>query len=608
MITACLCIAQHAMAQVVIPTDTAKEVVITENRLEIPFRKLSQNIDVISTADIKTRPARSVPEILSYTGGMDVRQRGPGGVQADLSIRGGGFEQSLVLLNGIKLSDPQTGHHLMAVPVPTSAIERIDILKGPGARIFGQNAFSGAVNIVTMLPEKKSLELQAFGGDFGYFGGQIYFAMPVKNFRQAISASYQSSNGYQYNSDFKLGNILYESGWQITPRQEIRLLGAYSTRDFGANGYYSNRFPDQWEKIETGVAAISHTYKTEKLNWQTRISGRSNNDEFRLKRNDPKFYTNTHESEVLSAETHLRYNWKFGTSGIGFEYRTEDLSSSNLGDRSRYNSGIFAEHRIEFMKKIDLRAGVYGNYYNEYGWQFFPGAELGYQISGALRTYINGGSSYRIPSFTELYYQDPSNLSNDQLKPEQAFTYEGGIRYLTGRISATLSAFQRRTNNQIDYFRLTSDSAVNINKWQPENQNDITFSGISFNTIVRFSAEKKAIRPESISFSYNYLEADIQTPIGTESRYTLDALKQQWIGGFQFAVMERIHFSVYGKYLIRYSGDPYFLLDAKVAGDLTKHLQLFGEATNITNTEYIESGYVTMPGRWFSAGVRAKLF
>ena len=158
MITACLCIAQHAMAQVVIPTDTAKEVVITENRLEIPFRKLSQNIDVISTADIKTRPARSVPEILSYTGGMDVRQRGPGGVQADLSIRGGGFEQSLVLLNGIKLSDPQTGHHLMAVPVPTSAIERIDILKGPGARIFGQNAFSGAVNIVTMLPEKKSLE------------------------------------------------------------------------------------------------------------------------------------------------------------------------------------------------------------------------------------------------------------------------------------------------------------------------------------------------------------------------------------------------------------------------------------------------------------------
>ena len=131
-----------------------KEVEVKENRMQIPFLKVSQNITLITRANIQATPARSLQELLAFTPGIDVRQRGISGVQADIGIRGGSFEQTLLLVNGIKLSDPQTGHHMMNIPVPLQAIERIDVLKGQGSRIFGQNAYAGAINIITALPEK----------------------------------------------------------------------------------------------------------------------------------------------------------------------------------------------------------------------------------------------------------------------------------------------------------------------------------------------------------------------------------------------------------------------------------------------------------------------
>lgn len=143
---------------------------------------------------------------------------------------------------------------------------------------------------------------------------------------------------------------------------------------------------------------------------QTRGYWRKNDDEFRLKRNEPAFYTNIHKTEVLAAEINATYTSKFGKTGFGKENRKELISSNNLGDRDRMLSGVVLEHRVEFLKNADLRAGVHSNYYSEYGWKHFPGAELGYQLSTQSRVYANFGKSYRIPTYTELYYQDPPTL------------------------------------------------------------------------------------------------------------------------------------------------------------------------------------------------------
>ena len=233
------------------------EVTIMENRMEIPFNKVSRNITVINRKAIETTPARSLQEVLSFTPGVDVRQRGVSGVQADIGIRGGNFEQTLMLINGIKLTDPQTGHHMVNIPVPLQAIQRVEVLKGPGSRIFGQNAFAGAVNVITTLSDKKSLNIQGFGGDFGMRGGSIVSSLPIGKYKQTISASHDASDGHWYNSDFKVTNLFYESGFDINDRNEIRAMAGYSDREFGANGFYTNSFPDQWESVQTFLAALS---------------------------------------------------------------------------------------------------------------------------------------------------------------------------------------------------------------------------------------------------------------------------------------------------------------------------------------------------------------
>jgi len=164
-------------------TQKLEEVLIQENRIQLPFSKQNRSIVLLDRRQLEVSPAKSLNEVLSFVPGVDVRQRGVAGVQADVGIRGGSFEQTLLLLNGIKLSDPQTGHHLMNIPIPLVGIDRVEVLKGPASRIFGQNAFTGAINVITRLAEVPSLRLQSYGGSFGSAGLSVAGALPIGNYR-----------------------------------------------------------------------------------------------------------------------------------------------------------------------------------------------------------------------------------------------------------------------------------------------------------------------------------------------------------------------------------------------------------------------------------------
>jgi vitamin B12 transporter len=583
------------------------EVIIMENRLEIPFNKVSRNISVINRKEIETTPARSIQELLAFTPGVDVRQRGVSGVQANIGIRGGSFEQTLILLNGIKLTDPQTGHHMMNIPVPFQAVQRIEVLKGPGSRIFGQNAYAGAINIITSLPETKSLNIQAFGGDYGMRGGHVISSLPIGKYKQTISFSHDASDGHWYNSDFKVNNLFYESGFEINEKNELNLMVGLTDREFGANGFYTDRFPDQWESIQTYLSSLSHTYRNNGIFIQTRGYWRRNVDEFRLRRNEPEFFTNNHISDIMALEINGSYTSKFGTSGIGLEGRAEKIESSNLGSRERNFLGVFAEHRIEFMEKFDLRAGIYSNFYNEYAWKHFPGAEIGYQLNNSSRLYTNFGASYRIPSYTELFYEDPSNSSNPNLLPEEAWNYEFGWKLNKKHIRAEAVYFYRKTENLIDYTRESSNIQPNPNQWIPDNISQVTFSGVetSIQYLVNWGNEKAKI--SEFSLSYNFINADLVQVEGLESRYALNSLRNQIIAGIRSEFFKKAELNLKARYLERMALDPYFLLDARLDYNRLKKFGLFLEVSNITDTEYVEAGFVQMPGRWFKAGIMVNL-
>jgi len=584
------------------------EIIIKENRLQIPFNRTSRNISIIGRKEIETTPARSLQEVLSFTPGVDVRQRGVSGVQANIGIRGGNSEQTLMLINGIKLTDPQTGNHMMNIPVPLQAIQRIEVLKGPASRIYGQNAYAGAINVITTLPDTKSLNFQGYGGDFGMRGASLVTSLPIGEYRQTISASHDASDGHWYNSDFKVSNLFYEGGFNINPDNEIKVMAAMSDRTFGANGFYTNSFPDQWESVQTYLSSISHTFDRNNLYLQTRAYWRRNVDEFRLRRFEPEFFTNNHVTDVFALELNGTYTSGAGATGFGIEGRSEEIDSNNLGNRSRQFLGLFAEHRLEFGDGFDFRAGIYSNFYDEYGWRHFPGAELGYQISNNSRLYTNYGASYRIPSFNELYYEDPSNVSNPELEPEQAQNFEIGYRFTKNGFRFETNYFYRYTQNLIDWTRAPSEVMPNPNRWQPRNISQVTFHGIETGFIYAMNVGSELLKLKEISFSYNYIDASLTQAEGLESRFALNSLRHQVIGGIQTEIVQRTELTVKARYLERMALDPYFLLDARVDFNRLKTLGFFAEASNITNTEYIEAGFVQMPGRWFRAGISVNLY
>jgi len=592
--------------QVYSQTDTTaqnlNEVIIQENRIQIPFSKQSRNISLVDRQQIETSPARSLQEVLSFVPGVDVRQRGVSGVQADISIRGGSFEQTLMLLNGIKLSDPQTGHHMMNIPIPLVNIDRIEVLKGPASRIFGQNAYTGAVNVITSLSDTKSLRLQGYGGDFGMKGINLAGSLPAGKYKQNLAVSYDESNGHQYNSDYQVSNIFYEGGLDLNAKNSIRGMIAYTDRTFGANGFYTSAFPDQWESIQTTLGALSHTFDNQSLSINTRLYGRRNADEYRLRRNEPAFYQNNHTSDVFALETNGSYKSKLGVTGFGLELRKEQIASNNLGDHERSLTGIFLEQMVNLGERTDIRAGVYSNYYSEYGWKHFPGLEVGFQASESIRLYSGIGSSFRIPTYTDLFYVGPTNIGNPNLQPEQARSFEFGGKWTHANWRGELVYFNRYSESVIEWTRVSANVP-----WKPQNFNEVKFNGIEASAYYRINPTGKNFQIKELMFSYNFIDANFVAQPGIESRYALTALRNQLIGGVLVGMGEKVEWNTKMRYVERISLDPYFLLDMRVDYNRLGKLGFFAEASNITNTDYIEAGTVQMPGRWFRAGIMVNL-
>ena len=397
-----LLLALHSFAQkdIIIPqvkTLTMKDVIITGRGNPIDYFQRNQSMSLLKADKLVLLPSRSLSEALSYTSGVDVRQRGLNGMQADIGIRGGSFEQTLILVNGFKMVDPQTGHHAMNIPFTVNAIDQIEVIKGPATHMFGQSALAGAVNFVSNLSGKTFVKAQSYAGSFGTTGINVTMSAPIKGWNQKISMGFDRSNGYWSNSDFENKQISYEGGASFK-KQYLLVMLAYSDRQFGANGYYSNKFPDQWENTQNAFAGLRYNVNFRKATWVNRLSTRTNRDEFRLKRNDPGFYTNRHFSETYSLESIL--NGKFGSNWqyhIGLEHRLEALNSSNLGLRNRQYSSVFGD-LVYKMGRLTATTSMLVFQYSDVPLKVLPSIQCAYQFNEQNRMYVNLAKSNRIPT------------------------------------------------------------------------------------------------------------------------------------------------------------------------------------------------------------------
>ena len=334
--------------------ESLDEVLLSGTRLMIPFSEQSRSITIIEAEQIQSSPASSLAELLQQEAGVDIRRRGPMGSQADLYIRGGSFDQTLLLIDGIKLEDAQTGHHTLNAAIPLELIERIEIIKGPAARVYGQNAFTGAINIVTKSDFNDGLDLRFSGGSFEQINGGFTAYKALDNSAHMVHVSRYTSRGYRYNTDYDQSNYTLKSTFNKRT-QPINFLASLSERAFGANGFYASpAATDQFESTQTSLVGVQTQVKRKGWIWTPRVYWRRNQDEYIYLRNDPTVYRNLHTTNKLAAELHGQWDNSWGTTGIGLDLAQTYLSSNNLGNRSRFASTLFIEHRWQFFQSKQL--------------------------------------------------------------------------------------------------------------------------------------------------------------------------------------------------------------------------------------------------------------
>lgn len=571
-----------------------KAVTITDNRsLEIPISSLAKSVNVLQKTDLKSIPQQSLPEILNNISGVDVRQRGPIGVQADIGIRGGSFDQTLILLNGFKLNDPQTGHHVLNVPIVSEALEKVEVIKGSAARTFGSNAFSGAVNFVTRVPDSKFVSVGLMAGDFGLYSLNAFLALPGESFGQSIGISKSSSSGFNENSDFDIYQAFYQSKIKVK-QGNINFLTGYVNRNFGAKSFYVPN-SKEFESIETSFMGLN--YELQKGNWyiKPQIYWRYNFDDYRYLRERPDFFRNRHFTNVYGAELHSSYKSKLGKTALGFEFRHESILSNNLGERERNNIGLFAEHKALLFNKVLINPGIYLNWFSDYQMAAYPGLDVSYNILKNWHLYGNAEKALRLPTYTDLYYKGRENIGNDKLLPEEAISYELGLKYQKNNLSASMAYFNRTSNNLIDWIK-TGNAVL----WQPQNLNKVFFDG--------FEAEinlKKWMIFSNLYIGYTYINAEIIQEKNYLSRYSLSHIRNQVVTRFENKIYKNFYSAVSFRYVERIQFLDYSVTDLKI-GYRRKNWDIYTEATNVFNTEYLESGFVEMPLRWFRVGVNYK--
>ena len=573
------------------------EVTVQGKFLELPIKKVNENITVVSKEEIENSPSKSVEELLAEFTGFDIRRRGGNGVQADISLRGSSFEQVLILVNGVRMNDSQTGHNSMSLPFDLASVEKIEIIKGPAARRFGQNAYAGVVNIITKVSSEEKVIVSASGGDYKTYSLGLGANFGNEKFSNFIQAGSTSSEGYRYNTDYKINNIFYQNQFKINNGQ-LKFQAGIQEKKFGANGFYSSpKATEQYEETQASIVSLGYEQKFNNFNLNSNVYWRRGQDLYLFKREKPEVYRNMHIGNNVGAEVNGSYSSTLGTTGLGAEFRKEFLASNNLGHRERFLTQIFLEHNFSlFQNKLQISPGISWANYDSVGDFFYPGLDVGFDINENHKIYGNIAKVNRIPTFTDLYYVSKTEIGNPNLKPENAISSELGYRFQKNNFLGKVSVFNRTSENSIDWIKETQEGI-----WAAENIGKIETNGVEVELGQHFNSFVK-----SYSLGYTYLDSKAEEPQNLISRYVMENLKHQFVAKLETRFFKNVTNQLIYRYNERVTTGSYQLLDGKLGYDF-KDLNLYVLVNNITNANYTETFGVPMPNRWFHVGFTYKI-
>lgn len=604
-------------------SEAIDSVKVTATRIPVAMHSSARIVTLMDSLTIASAPAETVNDLLKYAVGVDVRQRGAMGMQTDISIRGGTYNQVAVLLDGINITDPQTGHNSFDFPVNICDIERIEVLEGPAARVYGTSSLLGAVNIVTRKGAGNAASASLEGGSFGSLGATASVDVKHRGGFNGVSAGYQRSDGFSRNKAGGLNGdyAAFKAFWHGAHdfgRRDLSWQAGVSNKDFGSSTFYSAAYDDQFEHTLKTFAAVRSEGKGT-LHFTPALYWNHGEDRFELFRGAPdKYPFNYHKTDVAGANLGIRVDSRLGQTALGAEARHERIVSTNLGEKrdnpqgvyvcglSRTAFNFFLEHHVT-LGRLSASAGLTTVYNtgNREGLRLFPGVDANLKVSNALRLYASYNTSYRMPTFTDLYYSVGGHKADPNLKAEKLHALEGGVKYLGRGVRAVGTAYYNKGYDLIDWIMDTS--AGEDAPWTSMNHTQLNTFGQE--VTVRMTVPDLLGRPDfffrTLNLGYTHQSQDKSLEPHLRSLYSLEYIRHKVVVQADFKVKD-LALDLSWRYIDRSTGSellaPYSLLDAKVSYDFPR-MNIYLRANNLLNRTWYDFGDIPQPGFWLMAGV-----
>ena len=573
-------------------------VYVSASRIPDSLAAAGRNIVILDRPEIERRAAVSIADLLDGLPGVDARSRGPFGVQTDLEVAGATFSQVLLMIDGVRVNDPQTGHHNLNLPIEPGDLERVEVVYGAGSSVHGPDAFGAVINLVPLQETATRLDVgshwgRALDGDsvsavgsdvavrHGWSGdwGRIW-----------VSAAKRRSDGYRVNTDFDIDRVFVGASKQVW-NGELNLQAGVEDKEFGAQDFYGAP-SKEW----TNGRLFSVQYRRPSSNARNVVARayyRRHRDRFVLLIQDPAFYENRHVSERAGAEAYVTLvSGGWGSILAGAEVVGESIDSRNLnsprfrglGEHSRWRRAFFSEYGGR-RGHLTLSAGLRFDRHERFGWVTSPSLGIGYLMSGN-RLFASMARAYRVPDFTEFYYEDTSNRGDPDLEAEQGWNYEAGIQVRPVRgVRIRASGFARYENDLVDYVR--PDATV---QWEATNLSEMRTLG------AQIQAERAwhHVRPQ---LSYTWVDKPESAP-GFLSKYVFTHPTHQLTVRVDHAVMAGIDAGWQLQLRERSRLEDFTVVDLVLSRRFSYGRSLL-RVRNVTDENYEAVEGVPMPGRWF---------
>ena len=574
------------------------EVVVTGTSIPQLIQSIGRDVTVINKDDIEESGKKHIDDLLNYVSGVDVKSRGPHGIQSDISIRGSRANQVLILIDGIKMNDAQTSHYNMDLPINIEDIERIEIIKGGASSIYGSNAVGGVINIITKPKGKDNLYVDLSGGSFDLNSQSVGSNFNINGFRNSLSFKRSYALGDINDTDFETYTAYFNT-FKNFDTFDFNLSYGGLKKDYGADSFYTAAFPHEEEHIDSHFAKLKvNKYVSNNFTIDTSLWYRWHKDIYFLDRYNKDFYKNKHIKNTYGSDIKSRYELDKLKFLFGLTFSKEYIDSSNLGDHSRINNAYYGEVVLTPIERLSIALAMRADYYEKWGCAGSPTLNIAYVIAENIRFRTSVSKSFRVPDFTELFYDSPTNKGNSLLGKEKAISYEAGTDITIKEIQLSLTYFMRHEKDVIDWVgKGTLDDP-----YITENIAKVDTNGFEL-------ALKKEhlliMKNPAIYYTYINQKGD---NISENAKYISDYPKNQLIFNFYLNYPWLIQQYIDIKYENRSELKDYCLVGSTLTrsfkvlkkGELT----IYMKGTNLLNSSYSLIKGVDLPGRWLEGGVK----